>query len=525
VSGTPQPSAFSPQPSNSGSALLSHFRASKRRLPLHPLEKAVLAAVAIHLCFLPWALGTMHTWSQITSLALATIGMIIALIPRTYDGDLNPGIQIGALPNEQGVSTGSAFRHPPSAFRLNPLPRLLRFPIFWLGLALLGYIALQASNPSWVWTRNETTWWLVRVNDIEWLPTSIDTPFERFNIWRQFIIYASAWLTTCTIWIGFTRRRSLQLLLTIVLVNAVVLAAVGFIQRFVASSKFLFFMDWPVGHSAFASFIYKNHAGAYFSLTALIALSLAIWTFIEGERSSKKSTPAGLFFFAGVLLSTAVLFTLSRGASMLLGFAWLAAGIWFWLNRSKSRASATHPGVYAAVVLMFAAVIGFTLREVDFSAIQTRFDSLARHYESKNESVTGRIQAFAAADSMLSDYWLRGTGAGGFRFLFPEYIKAYPEIYAGGKLFWEHAHCDWREIPIELGIFGSLLIFAGGAWWMSVFYRGRVAWHSLAVPVLVGCTQTLAHGWFDFPFQNPAILCTWLSLVAISARWLELDAT
>src|SRR5215216_2878024 len=79
----------------SSSRALDHFRATKRRLPLHPLEKAVLAIVAAHLCFLPWALGGMTAWSQITSLALAALGMIIALIPRTYAGDLNPGIMIG----------------------------------------------------------------------------------------------------------------------------------------------------------------------------------------------------------------------------------------------------------------------------------------------------------------------------------------------------------------------------------------------------------------------------------------------
>lgn len=96
-----------------GSKLLSHFRASKQRLPLHPLEKAVLAAVAIHLCFLPWALGTMHVWSQITSLVLATIGFLLALIPRTYSGDNLPPIN----PQVSGFrSQVSESRFQPSAF-------------------------------------------------------------------------------------------------------------------------------------------------------------------------------------------------------------------------------------------------------------------------------------------------------------------------------------------------------------------------------------------------------------------------
>jgi hypothetical protein len=285
----------------SPASILARFRSDRKRLPLHPLEKAILTAVAVHLCFLPWALGTMHAWSQLTSLSLSLVSFTLALIPRTYSGDYLPALPPQAFspaaqrPDEsrRSFSVGGQ----PSAFRLYPFARLIRFPIFWLGAALLAYIALQASNPSWVWERNETTWWLRRVNDIEWLPTSIDTPWERFNIWRQFIIYASAWLTTCTVWIGFTRRRSLQLLLLTLVINGMLLAIVGFAQRFMASSKFLFFMEWPVGHTAFASFIYRNHAGAYFALVALVAVSLAIWTFTQGERRTQKSTPAGVLFF------------------------------------------------------------------------------------------------------------------------------------------------------------------------------------------------------------------------------------
>jgi O-antigen ligase len=504
--------------------MLEHFRAPKHRLPLHPLERAVLAAVAIHLCFLPWALGTMHVWSQVTSLVLAAIGLLLALIPRTYSGDLAPPVSGIQFPVVGPASTGH--RPPPTAFRLNPLPRLVRFPLFWLGLALLAYIAVQGFNPSWVWERNATTWWLRRVNDIPWLPTSIDTPFERFNLWRQFIIYASAWLTICTVWIGFTRRRSLQLLLTILLGNAMLLAVLGFAQRFVASSKFLFFMEWPIGHTAFASFIYRNHAGAYFALMTLIAVSLAIWTFTQGERGGRKSTPAGVLFFSAVFLTAAVFFSLSRGASLILMIAWLAVALWFWLSQRRSPAAGgTHRGVYAAVVLLFLGVIGFTVREVDFSSVQSRFDSLAKNYENVHvESVQARLQAYAAASIMLGDYWQRGVGSGGFRYLFPEYIKKHPDVYAGGRMFWEHAHNDWLQVPIELGAGGTALLLLGAGWWLLVFYRNRVVWHSLAVPVLIGCCQTLAHAWFDFPFQNPAVLCTWLALIAISARWIELDA-
>src|SRR5258708_7429071 len=87
---SPSSSGFRSQVSGLGSKQLEHFRSDRKRLPLHPLEKAVLWVVALHLCFLPWALGTMHVWSQVTSLGLSAVGLALALIPRNYSGDLAP---------------------------------------------------------------------------------------------------------------------------------------------------------------------------------------------------------------------------------------------------------------------------------------------------------------------------------------------------------------------------------------------------------------------------------------------------
>ncbi len=485
-----------------GTKLLHQFRADRKRLPLHPLEKAVLTAVAVHLCFLPWALGTMHAWSQITSLVLATVGMLLALIPRNYSSDLSGG----------------------PAMRLTMWPRLLHFPIFWIGLALLGYIALQASNPSWVWERSETQWWLRRVNDIPWLPTSVDTPFERFDAWRQFIIYASAWLTVCTVWTGLTRRRALQILTVFLSANGAILAAVGLLLRFLRPPWFLLWFKDPLpGATSYASFINKNHAGAYLALLTLSTAALAMWYFDQGERDLKKSTPAGLFSFNALFLTGAVFFTLSRGASVSLLISLILFLIWFFLRRRVFPRPNTTTHVTVIVVLMFVSVLTCAVSYLDLSTIYRGFDRVVKE-QTHEESVRTRLYAYKAGQHMLADHWQRGVGAGGFRYLFPEYIKRYPEAYANGQLFWEHAHNDWLEIPIELGVTGSALLLLAAGWWLLVFYRSRAIWHSLAIPILLGCGQTLIHAWADFPFQNPAILVTWLALIAIAARWLELEA-
>jgi O-antigen ligase len=171
---------------------------------------------------------------------------------------------------------------------------------------------------------------------------------------------------------------------------------------------------------------------------------------------------------------------------------------------------------------MFIVFVAVVFRYLDFSEIWGRWDMIATQ-GSREVSVHSRVLVRDAAIDMLKTQGLRGVGAGGFRYLFPEYVQNYPEIYEGGTLYWEHAHCDWLEFPIELGLAGDLLILGGAGWWIAFFVRRRAFWNALAVPLLLGCLQTVIHAGFDFPFQCPAILVTWCMIVAIAGRWIELE--
>ena len=121
---------------------------------------------------------------------LAVAAFAISLLPRTIH------------PEESGGNT----------LRLVPGRRLLRFPVFWLGLLLLGYVALQASNPVWAYITDGKYFWMMRIPGADWLPPGVRVPFEKWGPWRSFMVFGGAWLTVCAIWIGFTRRRTLQIL-------------------------------------------------------------------------------------------------------------------------------------------------------------------------------------------------------------------------------------------------------------------------------------------------------------------------
>jgi hypothetical protein len=362
---------------------------------------------------------------------------------------------------------------------------------------------------------------LRRVPNISWLPTSIETPFERFNVWRQFIIYASAWLTLCTVAIGLTGRRSFGIVLTVLSANALLLVVVGLVARLTnaTTSQLLWFDGRSRSVTTFASFIYKNHAGAYLALMVVVLLALAARYRERALREHAPSSPALLPVLGGLITLFAVVFTYSRGATLILGAYFLVAALTFAIHRVLTGTESSTPRVVTFTIgAMVALVVVFALAQVDFGRALARFQRLADPAKT-DISVSQRFEANEAGRDMLSNTWPRGVGAGGFRFAFPEYIRRFDGSYRSGRLFWEHAHNDWLEIPIELGLTGSVLILAGGIWWGWRVAR-RIVWRSLPALLLVlGLLQTLAHAGIDFVFQNPAVLITWLALAVVAVRY------
>lgn len=475
----------------------------KQRPPLHPLERTLLTLLCVELIFLPWAFGTMHAWSQIVSAAIAAAAFAVSVVPRNYVNELTSR----------------------SGFRLVVWPRLVRFPLFWLGAALIVLLGIQSVNVAWEFQIDTKSWWLHRVPHIGWLPSSTRTPFERFNIWRAVLIYGAAWLCVCAVWIGITRRRSLQLLFGVLVGNALVLTGVGVVQRVMNEQRALWIRTFKDATS-FSSFVYQNHGGAYFALVVALSLALAVWFFFEGRKRMARSTSAPVWLLLSVILVFAVILSTSRGAVITLAVFAIASLGALLIIRAATPVRSTTPAIVSILMTVaFAAVLAFTVRSVNFTSLTRKFQEMAT-LRSTAPSVSGRALARHAAWDMYRDYWLLGSGAGSYRYLYtPVYVRPYPEIYENGRAFWEHAHIDWLEIPTELGLCGVLLIASAFWWCLRRFFAERGWKHPIAMIVLLGCAQTLLHAAVDFPFQNPAVLITWWVMLIGSLRWLELETS
>ena len=103
-------------------------------------EWAVVLTSSLTVAFTAWGLAGVVSWSLHTMLLGAVITFIIAIVPlpQKFNG---PGREHGNAQNING---------------------LLKFPVFWFGLAFLIYISIQGLNPSWYQMKEGDAWWMER---------------------------------------------------------------------------------------------------------------------------------------------------------------------------------------------------------------------------------------------------------------------------------------------------------------------------------------------------------------------------
>jgi O-antigen ligase len=485
-------------------AVTALFNSRKKSARHHPLEIALLILIGAHLSFLPWALGAMHLWSQVASFVLSLAGFALALIPRTHTED---------------------FSHDGRRYRYIPARRLIAFPAFWLGLALLLYVLVQALNPAWNYRHEGDTWWMDALPHVSWLPSGAIAPLAESNPWRMLLVWSSAWMLVCSLWIGLTRRASLRLLLVILTLNASVLAIIGIVQHTAGNGKILWFIT-PSTHYSVATFLYKNHAGAFFNLLLATAAATATWYYRSSERRLERASPAPIFALCAVALALIVALSFSRAATVLmLAFIGLClvVGLLF-LMRSPRRPSWLSVGLVAGAV----ALLGFiSARQLNLGLAAEKFQQLFT--TDRVASVELRQIAAQATREMAAGQPFTGWGAGCFRFLFPLYQQHHPEIYIPAwnlerMFYFEHAHNDYLEFLAELGFIGCAPLFALFTLWSLKLIRGRVWKNPAALLLVVGLLGLLAHCWIDFHLRCPAILVTAGALAVIAARWTDLEA-
>jgi O-antigen ligase len=473
-------------------------------VPLCAQEIALVAVTSVHVAALPWLLGGTRLWAQLVSFGLALVGLAIAFWPRE-DSDR------GAADERTGTSGGTGGR------------KLRSFPIFWLGIAGALFVGVQMLNPAWRYTQSAGAYWLIAVPHLDWLPHGIaQAPFATANAGRVMLMLASPWLVACSLWIGITRRRSAIALLTALALNGVVIAAIALLQRLTHATELLW--HWPApAHYFVGTFVYKNHAGAFFNLIIALCLGLAWWRSEQARRRLEKSHPGILYLFLVIVPLLALLFSYARAATAL-GLAYLViVGVGFLVHTIFFTRGGLPATVTLLLGLLGAVFLVVCVRSLNTETVWERFDRLFKQDEVV--SIVRRQVAAQATVEMARDSVWFGHGAGSFRYLFPKYQGRHPEIARdqASSLYWEHAHNDYAELFAESGLFGVGLFVIALSWAVLALHRAGVFAQPPRLALLGGPLLVLLNAVCDFPGACPAIVTTSVVVIVATIRAAQVE--
>lgn len=473
-----------------------------------PREWAVVSIGGLTLAFTAWGLAGVQLWSLHTLLAGGLLTWLLSIVP---------------MPQRWNGADGE------HGNQLN-VKRLLRFPVFWLGLAFLVYILIQGLNPSWIQVRDERGWWVEEVEAISWLPSSVDASYKPMDAFRMLSSFTAMFTLVWGLWVGVRRRSSAVLLLWTLVISGVGMAIVAMLQKLSGTDLVL----WTVKSSNpnfWGTFFYRNEGVAYLNLMIFACGVLYFYHFNRAERRGLSGGPHLLLFVFVALLYTSIAMALSRGGILFGGvmtacFFIAAAGRW--LFSSSVRKS-------ILLTLVVGSLMGgggyMAFQYVNIGDIEKRFGDIGKTIETAEED-SRAITTKVTWEMAQQELWF-GWGAGSWRYIFPMYQKNYPQIFYSykhskkgwiGRKVFHYAHNDIVQFLCEYGIVGcSFLLLTFGYWVWCLLFRSSGNTLS-AVMLLIGITLAFGHAFVDFIFQSPVYWLAFNGLLCVSVKLLSLHS-
>ncbi len=239
-------------------------------------------------------------------------------------------------------------------------------------------------------------------------------------------------------------------------------------------------------HDAVGLFANRNHYAA-FLVTALVFVMAHLVH--RGELRSARSTrmlqQLG-WLIAGAMLLVGIMLSRSRAGVVLAGLAVTTFLMIAFLRRREDPA--TFRWLFG-----FALAGGLMAFQFGFSAIADRLSQIGDY----------RLQLLPAVLDLAHSFAWLGTGLGSFA---STYAAHEPIEVLGAKIV-THAHSDWAELWVELGVVLVPLTLLAGAWLIS---RGReivprAVHHSLHFSGLLVIVLLGLHSLVDYPLRTTAV--------------------
>jgi len=407
--------------------------------------------------------------------------------------------------------------------------RRLRFrdPVFWLGLAFLGFLTIQWLNAG-----------RVQYFDVgyqEWRYTPPRWPgwpsaFSRADALQMLAWFFPAWTIALSLRSRIWSCRDMRTLLMFIAYNAGALAIFGLVQ-FATGTSSIYWVQ-PLKEHFFATFPYGNHVAPFFVLVGALAAGLLYRELFDIRRLHQGSStsfrlrhpwqvsvlvPILLlcllggnlgFSRSGVILSWA-LGVFVAGYGMIQGWRVLPPA-------GRLNFGALVLGVAG---MLYFAVAGFGEKTIqkEFALKEAGTEEVSTLWQRIDLELGGRPRfAWAAIEIWQEHPWV-GVGGWGYKYLVADHVP--PPLWENlQKRGWANVHFDFLQFLAEFGVIGfSLLLGALGMMFRDLF-RARSRLDSLWLMGGVGLGLVGVFSVIDLPFRCPAILYVWVAVLAALPR-------
>ncbi len=446
------------------------------------------------------------------------VGFLLVYSMWVWAG-IRPSFHLVAVAGAVVLGGGFFFRCGASA------RKVFRDPVFWLGLAFLGFLALQWANAG----REQ----YFDVGYQRWTYTAPRWPswpwaYARGEAAQMLAWFFPAWTLTVVLRAPVLDRRAASRLLRFCVHAAAALSVFGMIQY--ASGTSSIYWQQPLNGHFFASFGYGNHAPPFFLLMSAVAAGLMYREVFERSRSHADAPSARRLQHPGRVAILAISFILclagaflgfSRAGIILSGVFCGVVSVYGWVRgwrylppAGRLNFGALSVAVAAGIILLVAGLGDQGIRR-EMTWNPTGSELSGRVWD-RIDLELGRRPRFvwAAIKIWWADPWY-GVGGWGYRYQVAEHV---PEEYwpALQRRGWANVHCDPVQFLAEFGVVGFGLMVA------IVGIMVRAAWPARQSPscafgamggvglVLVGVFSVV-----DLPFRSPAILYAWLAALAL----------
>lgn len=310
-----------------------------------------------------------------------------------------------------------------------------------------------------------------------------------------------------------SRRRLVQFFYVLVL-SGVFQAFFG-TMMVLTGVEYLFFVpkESYIGNAT-GTFVNRNHLAGYLEMTLPIGIGLLFgsrkaayevrrnWRGVLAYVLQMLLSPIAILRCLLIVMVIGLLMTHSRmGNASFFNALLITSAIAIFSARQFRR-----PGFIAVIFSIIAVDILLLGSLFDLEHIVNRIESTGLDHETRDEVVQSVLQ-------MIPDFWIAGTGAGTFAYVFPKYSQ-----FTG--LFYDFAHNDYLQIFVELGLIGcislAVLVISGllNAW--SLLRRTDSGLLSgIGFASLMGTISLLIHSSVDFNLQVPANILLFVMLLAL----------